>query len=255
MRGYIPPQNDDERLFCKNIEGLFEKYQYSGRAAFTAFLDERRQQLAMAVANRYSDISYQLWGGYNNAARLMFCINADNPDGTDFPIDTLKIVCKGADNLTHRDFLGSLMGLNIKREYIGDIIVENGNTAFVFIERKISPVIASELLSVGKFSASAQYYYDEVKVSDAENFTPKTATVASLRLDNVLSAMLNVSRSEAARLIKTGIVTVNHIHTDTLHFEICGDDTVTVKGFGKFKIVQIGGQSRKNRTFISYIKY
>lgn len=255
MRGYIPPQNDDEKLFCKKIESLFEKSQYSDRMLFTAFLDEREQQLAKAVANRYSDISYQLWGGYNNAARLMFCINSDNAEPTDYPIDAVTAVCKGADKLSHRDFLGSLMGLNIKRECIGDIITQNQNSAVIFLNNKISPLVISELTSVGRFSANVEYYRGEFDFCDEQQPQQQSATVASLRLDNILSAMLNISRNDAARLIKSDSVTVNHIHTDSLHFEMCDDDTVTVKGYGKFKIVQIGGQSRKNRTFINYIKY
>ena len=83
----------------------------------------------------------------------------------------------------------------------------------------------------------------------------QTATVASLRLDAVLAAMLHISRGDAVQLVKSGMVEVNHVSTVSAHYEVFENDVFSIRGRGKYKLCGVGAKSRKGRTFVSYIEY
>ena len=118
-------------------------------------------------------------------------------------------------NNSHKDILGAAMGLKIKREYIGDIIIDN-NSAFIICHKNIADIIIEELHGIKRSTVSFEYYDEPLKYI-REYSEIRTATVASLRADSVVAALLNKSRTEAVKHIKQGNVKINHI----LHFIIC----------------------------------
>ncbi|MDD3430329.1 MAG: YlmH/Sll1252 family protein, partial [Oscillospiraceae bacterium] len=185
-RGYQPPVNDEERLLCKKIGELVKVCEARGITKFSNFLDERGQALAQAEMARLKWTNYTFFGGYSGAQRQMLCVYEGETDTEEWPIEAVSISCFAAKNLTHRDFLGALMALNIKREYVGDIIV-NGQETTVFLQKNMAQVVNSELTSVGRYNASckiisAQDFSCQGEASTVENTIP----VASMRLDAVL---------------------------------------------------------------------
>jgi len=255
MRGYIPPHNSDENIFVKKSVRQLELAQSIGSVQFTLFMDLRQQQLFMAQSNKYCDINVQLICGYDGEGERKIAVIC--PDYIDLEYITPPIVVlrtKLSDSsLSHKDFLGAAMSLKIDREYIGDIIVKE-NEAFIICHKNVAGIIAEELISV-KHSSTSFEIWDKPLKFEKQYSELRTTTVASLRVDSVVAAVLNKSRSEAVKLIKQCSVKVNHmdiLHTD---FEIFDNDVISIRYNGKYKIFCDGAKSRKDRIFINIAKY
>ena len=255
MRGYIPPQNSEKNIFVKKIVRVFELAQGIGNVQFTLFMDLRQQQLFLAQANKYPDLNIKLVCGYDGEGERVLAVIY--PDYIDFDNISLPLVILRTkltdNNLSHKDFLGAAMSLKIDREYIGDIIV-NEKEAFIICHKNVSDILIEELTSV-KHSSTNFEIWDKPLVYKKEYSETRTSTVASLRADSVVAAVLNKSRSEAVKLIKQGNVKVNQmdiLHTD---FEIFDNDIISIRYNGKYKIFCDGAKSRKDRIFINIAKY
>ena len=252
-RGYIPPKDDSERMLVRRIGEMAQAVAARGGVRQTAFLSDREQALAYAALAPLRFESYVLDGGYPEAERRILCLYQDVPPQAPLT-ETLFIETPQAERpLTHRDYLGALLSLGIKRECLGDIL-PCPNGAYVFALPRIAPLLLEDLTSVGRCAA-------RVRTASAEALPPipqpeeKTASVASLRLDAVLAAMLHVSRAEATRLIQGGAVEVNHVPMASAHSEVYENDRFSVRGYGKYRLCGTGARSRKGRTFVSYLEY
>jgi len=254
QRGYIPPQNDDERMLVRRIGELARAVRARGGARHTSFLNDREQELARAALSPLSFEQYVLDGGYPQAERCVLCLYEGQPP-EDPLVECLRIEIPHAENpLTHRDYLGALLSLGIKRECIGDILPCEGG-AYVFALPRIAPLLMEDLVSVGRYAARVCAAADGSKLPPLPSPEEKTATVASLRLDAVLAAMLHVSRADAVRLIQGGAVEINHVPTASPHSEVYENDKFSIRGYGKYRLCGIGALSRKGRTFVSYLEY
>ena len=191
-----------------------------------------------------------LYGGYEDAERKMAGFNAE---WDEFPIAAIKISGKNLDKLTHRDYLGSLMGLGLEREKLGDIIISDGGAA-VIAHADVADYIAASLLSVGKFPVSAETAALYELELPERRFEEKGGTVASLRLDSVCALMLGKGRGSAGDFIRAGRVFVNGIAAEKMDHKLNDGDTITVRGFGKAEL-EIGGKSKKDRIFVTLKKY
>ncbi len=256
MRGFIPPQNSDETVFCKKVYSLCEKCHRTGIRFFSEFLDLRQKELFISQFNKFTGLNIDFYAGFTgDTERCIACVynTWDQVYSYDYPIVVLYSKIKGEDKLTHRDFLGALMNLMIKREYIGDIIVDE-DVCYIACHKNMAPVIRSELKNVKRSSVDFDDYNETLNYSRTLSAS-KTVTVASMRLDAVVSAVLNISRSEASSLIKQGMVSVNHLMSKHTDFEIIDGDVLSIRKNGKFKILTDGNKSRKDRLFITYLKY
>lgn len=173
----------------------------------------------------------------------------------DDPLALIKIsVPKGSRSLTHRDYLGSLLALGIKREMVGDILVRDDG-ADIIVLREMAEFIALNYDKAGRTSLTVNVSpicdldLGEVKIEE------KTDTVASLRLDNMISSVFGLSRAKAAEAIRGGIVFVNGIEALKVDRIVCEGDKLVFRGRGKAVFTEIGGQSRKDRTFVKFNVY
>ena len=256
MRGFIPPQNREETVFCKKAYEQCERTDKLGIKTFSTFLDLRQKELFISQFNKFSGLNLDFYAGFEgDSERLIACVYSqwDEVNTYDYPITLLHSQIYGEDKLTHRDFLGAIMSLMLKREYFGDIIV-SGDECFIACHNNMVAVIKSELKKVRRSFVDFSEYEDILDytriVSQAKN-----VTVASMRLDAVMGAVLNISRSEAVSIIKQGNVSVNHLMTKHSDFEIMDGDILSIRKYGKYKLCFDGSKSRKDRFFITYLKY
>ena len=154
---------------------------------------------------------------------------------------------KFADDLTHRDFLGALMSLGIERSLLGDIIV-TGKKAYIFCLERISDFIIENLVSVKHTSVSVR----KAEVEDVRDIPKgfekeKMIQVASERIDAVIAKVYNISRSAAMEYFAQKKVFVNGRQTENTSLALKQDDVVTVRGYGRFKLAEIVGTSRKGK--------
>lgn len=253
QRGYIPPQNDEEKLLMKRVTEWVHQLEYSDRPRCTSFLSDREQALAVSALQKCKWTEYVFSGGYDAAERKLLCIYSGEKPEEPFPARCLNIeVLQKDKTLSHRDYLGALLSLGIKRECVGDILVtEDGAQCFVL--EKQSGLVLEELLSVGRCHVHVSYAQTEsVSAPAGREFT---VSLASMRLDALLAEMIHTSRSNAVQLIRGGAVEINHIPSTKPHEPVYEGDTFSVRGYGKFRLQKIGEQSRKGRTFVSYLQY
>lgn len=241
---------DELQIFKNRIKELSVRSQNRGIYTYSDFLN-LYEQTTLFETIKYG---YSLQGGYPDAERKIACFG-DEKDICYPPQPPITIICieplsaKFSDDLTHRDFLGSLIGLGIKRETLGDIIIKD-NVGYLFCLDSISKFIIDNLTKVKHTSV-----YCSVCTELPENIFPepteKTIIVASLRLDSIVSAVYNISRSKSSALIDGEKVFVNGKLTVSPSKNIEINDIISVRGCGRFRCTEILGDTRKGRTRIS----
>ena len=158
------------------------------------------------------------------------------------------------DTLTHRDFLGSLMGSGIKRETVGDIYVAGGSCDFLVL-REILPYVLQNLTSAGRTKLSLQ----EISLADIQ--LPQQAvktvrdTVPSLRLDGIISSGFSISRGKAADYVSAGKAELNYLPCMKGDKQVSEGDLVSVRGLGKLRLEKVGGNTKKGRISIEISRF
>ena len=148
----------------------------------------------------------------------------------------------------HRDYMGALLGMGIGREWLGDIQVAE-NVAYLFC----LPSVQRHLLSiekVGRCGVTAEELAPSAVPAPERKVKQKSFSVQSMRLDAVVGGMFNLSRTEAARQISAGNVSINYQESLKTDFAVKENDIVSLRGAGKGRVTGTGGTSRKGRLFV-----
>ena len=248
-QSFIAGMAEKQILFAHIYDLAYKSFDASF-SVYGDFLSESEQS-ELILRKRFLPCDYSLFGGYEDAERKMVAFTADW-DSAQFPIAAVKIIGHFS-KLSHRDFLGSMMGLGIKREKCGDILISS-DVCYVFTNSEIAPFIADNLLSVGREGVSCSVVpINEVQVPQRE-FTQISGTVATLRLDAILALFVKTGRANTADLINGGRVFVNGICASKKDMHLSDGDVLSVRGTGK-GILEIGQVSRKGRIFVKINKY
>lgn len=236
---------------------LYEKIILSEKYNMTAYSDEF---LPPNIWSKLKNIKSKLYiniyteGVFSESDRRMVCFSPLNrPDN--FPITLLKITINSKfHNTKHGDFLGSVLGLGIIREKLGDFVV-NGNECYLVICSEMADYIISNLTSVGKAPCSIEEVYYEYEPIPEKKFEIKSLIVSAFRLDNIVASVCNISRSKAVDLIDKGKVLLNYNVEQKKNVSIKINDVITVRGFGKYIINESLGLTSKDRNRISVKKF
>ena len=249
----------EDKILLANIEDKFDQCLSQYRMTCSNFLDLRQRSLAEKLCREMTgstgDVRCVFYGGYDDAERTVACFLPDYADVSDCPVSVIRITAReGGRKLTHRDYLGSLTGLGIRREMTGDILVhENG--AEIIIMDDISDFILANYNKAGRTALTTEALtIDQLHIPDVHTEMIKD-TVASLRLDNVISSAFRLSRAKAAEANRSGLVFVNSIQTEKTDAKVEQGDKLVLRGKGKAYLREIGGQTRKDRTYILIERY
>lgn len=252
-------QKPEDRLILAKLMDKAEFTSKSHKPSHTEFLDPHQMNLSERVLASLEDSDYEFFGGYPGAERgiVQFYPEYMGEDekeeygGT--VLKVLEITPNARGGLSHRDYLGSLMALGIKREIIGDILVEEEKTSIVVLA-EIAGYTASNLTKVGNIGVHTAI----LDIMDLSVPEPKTAeirtTVAALRLDSICAPAFGISRSKAAEFIRAGRVTLNWEMILNPDKQVHAGDTFSLKGKGRAVLVQVGGRTRKDRLGITIRK-
>lgn len=248
-----------DRIFFAKLADMVNRCERDGYSVFSSFLDERQcAEAEMWCRRNTGGLHYTFHGGFPQANRKMLAVYPDYCEGyitDEFPIKCLTFTYRRENKLNHRDFLGSFMGLMLRRETIGDIVVAEG-----IAQAAVTEVAARDILSsVSKIGSTGVKVSDsrgfELSVSDIQQFRDIIGTVASLRLDCVTALAANVSREKAAAFIRADRVDVNHFTVSAVSQELKEGDILSIRGCGRFILSGINGLTRKNRVHIILKKY
>ena len=246
------PLSEEDKLLVRHILDIAERSARSYRALYSTFLNDRQLAMCEAALKSNKMENFKSLGGYNGAERQVLKFGHSDDEYFDLPFSAVVFNYPAERELSHRDFLGSLMALGIKREMLGDILVGNGRTT-VFVMNAALPLV-KEMTKVGSCGVRMTDDFTESDIPEQE-YDEIHSTVASLRLDAVVATAFRVSRDKASELIRQKGVNHNRVMTFAPSDRVSEGDRFSVRGFGKFELSDVGGPSKKDRIFITIRKY
>lgn len=209
----------------------------------TQFLDGRELKI---VTGKLKKNEYNVYYPYKDSEKVML-YTGKVPKVKLFKIYTVE-------NIRHQDILGSLFALNIDSSYFGDIVLYN-DYYYVFVSDDLALYIKDNLKMVGNKKVSLE----EVNLSVLDNYErkyeEKEMIISSLRVDNVVSGIINTSRKVALDKIKNKEVIVNYGVMNKNSYILKESDIFSIRRYGKYKFVGIVKSTKKNNFIVRYLKY
>ena len=246
----------DDRLMANKILDTIEHCEKNYTFKATTFLDPRQQKLIEGLLAKEKNIKYHVESGIEDSERKLYIIYHEDYDIDDIekPYQILEFSWynKNVKKPSHRDFLGSIIGAGIKREMLGDIILQE-DKAYVVCSKEVSDYILYNIERVGSLPV-------KVKLAEHPGITSETektinTTVASLRLDGIISAGFAISRTKAAEIIKSGRVRINWEEKDVTSRVIKQGDVISIRGKGRIILEEIAGNTKKDKIRIVIKKF
>ena len=225
--------------------------------ANTCFLSPRELEMARYL---FGDVpGLYAFGGYADAERKMLIylpeyLEEDALYDSDSPCVCLRAGFYQADSPSHRDFLGALMGAGIGRETVGDICVGKSQCDF-FVTAEMAPHLLQSFTSAGR----AKLHLSQIPMTQAQIPEPEVReikdTLASLRLDSVISSGFRIGRSLASQYISAGKASIDGLPCEKPDKPVAQGSRVSVRGLGKIRLVQINGKTKKDRISVVIHRY
>ena len=249
--------NKEEILLRKRLIELSNQAYTRDIVTFSDFLNLNELNILHTTPKNMFPSRYETYGGYESSERQMVSFL---PDALyyeySYPMLAIEIVplnAKFAEDLTHRDFLGSLMNLGIERSKMGDILLQDSK-AIVFVKEEISSYIAENLTRIRHTMVQTKII-DTTDISYEPRYKEIKGNVASVRLDSVLTVAFPMSRSKMTAFIENGRVFVNGKLITSNGYHLKENDIISVRGLGRIRYVNVLSETRKGRYMISVNKY
>ena len=250
-RDILSSLDGEERILISRVMDLAQRCESRHFVTYTPFLNPREQRLARAYCK--GDFRIKSWGGYEDAERAVLAFCPDEDDEVYYPFTPLRITAADGRVFSHRDYLGAILGLGIKREKIGDIITEE-DCAFVFCDDSVSEFVCLNLTGVSFSTVNCTPTTDDRVFSYKRRYEERSVTVASLRLDCIVSSAAGLSREKGTALIERGLVRLNYDIAKNPSSKVADGDVISVRGCGKMEIKTDHLTSRKGRIIVC-LKY
>ena len=207
---------DEEQGLIDQLIDKCDQVEQQYAPILTNFLDPRGQYILEVISGSYEDMEVTFFGG----------------------------------DIQHQHVLGTLMSLGIEREQVGDIIV--GDSIQFVLTKQLESYIMLELTKIKGATVKLNSIPFKDMIQSVENWKIQGSTVSALRLDVVLKEMIHKSRTIAKQLIEKKRVKVNHTIIDSPDFQVQTNDLLSIQGFGRAQIIDIGGRTKKDKIHINY---
>lgn len=241
-------KSSEDRVLVARIIDCVEHVERYYEPRFTRFLDPAEVYKSKKVIQNY-DVNYIVTSGVEGCERNIIAIFPDymEKEQIEIPVSVLEVYCKNRfETVNHRDMLGALMGLGIKRENIGDII-QGDERYYVFVCSDICNYILMNLTMAKHTPLSVTKVGFEQVPNSKSNYKEIVSNVASLRLDSILKIGFGESRSSISKKVLEGDVKVNYEENRELSYPIKEGDVISLKGKGRIIVGSVGGTTKKGR--------
>ena len=249
-------QTDGEDIAIR-LADLAETVLKNQKFRLSGFLDPFGQEIAESVAANFDGLRLDFDGGYQGAERMRAMLVHEDFAGTPTGMDIACLEARWNSQfaqLSHRDVLGSLMGLGIERDTVGDILVALG-VAKIIVDSKILDFLLANLMKIGNVGV-------ETNIMELSTITPREekvkdirATVASLRLDSIVAVGFGMSRSRAAVDIDADKVRLNWQSVKGASQTVKAGDVISMRGRGRLEVLTIAGTTKKGRTVVELQRF
>lgn len=249
-------KNYEDKIFISRILDFIEFASSNKGEKYSFFLDIHRQSMAIETLKVMNFNNYLFWGGIEGADRVMLCVYPQDFKilKEQFSINVIEITSREINRLTHRDFLGALMALQINREQIGDILITD-EKCYIFVTEDLTAFVIENIKKIGSAGVNL-HLADKNSVKAAEQeFSGMTDSISSPRLDVITASLCKSSRTIAVKTVLGGKVYINGkevLKIDTLVNE---NDVISLRGYGKFIIEKIYPFGKKGRLKLVAKKY
>lgn len=260
LKRYI---KEEDRLLIAKVLDKMEFAKSKNKITNTDFLDLYQRNLIQKLLENIKCENYLFFGGNNDAEREVLIFYPEKLEkqfvekNYNNIMQIVEIILPNElqGSYTHRDYLGGIMKLGIKREKIGDIIVFNEG-ANIIVLNEILDFVNSNISSLTRFSKAniqtkkiEELHKQEIKTEEIQ------IIVSSLRLDNIVSELAKTSRTKAEEIINAGRVFVNFENVIKDSKTIKENDIITIRGKGRSKILEVIGNTKKGRFVVKVEKY
>lgn len=235
-----------EEVFVKKILEFKNQALERQRIVLTKFLNPYHQSIVYSVIGKSDDLIVLQDGGLINSEtkRMIIAPSFYQIEKEDFEIALVKITyAKPFGKLSHRDILGALMSLGVKRELFGDIY-EYGNDFYVAMDQKIYEYVKDNLKMIKRSKVKLSLSDEEIEI--IHQYMIKTFIVSSFRLDKIVSSLYNLPRSKAVNYIRSGFVKVNHKEVEEISYLCNNSDIISLRRHGRVKIVDTKRVTKQN---------
>ncbi len=252
----------ENELLLARVEDCITACDESYLITSTNFLDIYQQSTVIEYLKKRSEVKYELYGGFDDSERKTAVFFPDYADGVDYikenpdlsPIVALNIKKDSFSSLSHRDYLGAVMGLGIRREAVGDIIVSDKGCSMAVI-KSVAPYIKENLTSVGRGSVKVEISESFDNTGNEAVFETKRCYVSSMRLDAVVAVAFSLSRNTAAEKIRRGEVLMNGVVMSKPDTRVPFGAKLVIHGSGKVIVDEDVGVTKKGRQAFLIKKY
>lgn len=254
----------DKKTFLNNMNSveastasrLYEKIKLAEKINGTIYAGEFYTPNVWKTVERIQkefSIGIYCYGIFEDAERRMIAFSNDYP--WQYPVNLIKITCNSKfDEVEHKNYLGALMALGIKREKFGDLIVK-GNQCYVAAGEEISDYIKTNLTSVGRCTCAVEVLDADTTEIPSYDFKTIVINVTSTRIDCVTASLCNVSRNKAEELVKQGKVLLDYSEVLRKDKMLKDDCVITIRGYGKFKVIGETGWTGRGKVKILVKKF
>ncbi len=249
-----------DHFFLQHLYDLCMRACYSGVPCFTDFLTTGELSELSRNKRNFQSVRIETWGGHRDCDHKMAGFFPEDFEGDPeavFPVSCIQVTAgnkKYTKEITHRDYLGAILNLGIERSTIGDIRICD-QTAYVFCNRELVPFIMNHLDRVRHTPVVCQEIVNMSQIPD-QQYEIRHQSVASLRLDNVVSAMIGSSRGRASELIAQGKVIADHEERYSNSYRCGNHIIVSIRGYGKYRLVyEEDDRTRKGKQKITIYQY
>ena len=253
-------RDGEERMLLARAMDKLELARNRSVPGHTGFLSPQERVSVETLLNACGHPRHLFYGGFAGAERTVCAFLPDWLEGADWlagagynPIRAVRCSWTGG-KLTHRDFLGSILGLGLDREKVGDLLVGEGSCDVLTLE-DVADFLLLHLDQAGRVKL-------KVRAISLEELSPPPVqvkavrdTVSSLRLDAVAASGFSLSRGKAADLISSGKVQLNHQECLKPDRPVAEGDVISCRGLGKCVVKEVGGPSKKGRIMIGLERY
>ncbi|CUA81067.1 RNA-binding protein [Anoxybacillus suryakundensis] len=217
----------------------------------TDFLTPREQQIVRSIVGNNDEVHVAFFGGSSSVSverkRALLYPPYMQPNEDDFQLSLFSIrYPKKFVTLGHRDVLGALLSLGVKREKFGDIVIVDDVIQFV-VAKEIAPFVKMNVTAIGKAKVSLEEQPLSQLLAVKEEWEEETFTVSSLRLDAILAQCFRISRQKAQALITQNYAKVNWKTVDQAHMECQEGDLLSLRGYGRCRLQAVVGQTKKEK--------
>lgn len=224
---------------------------YNHQEIVTPFLDPREQQILVQLIGREPGLKYNIEGGIHGAERCRVQLGLS--DWIDYaspiPIAFLRISAGTKKRLLHHQVLGSLLGLGIRRDQVGDLY-PHADGCDVIVTGEMSTYIQFHLEKVGKERVRVEAIEKEQLIREEPKKSARRVVVSSLRLDAVISEGYRLSRAQSSKLIRSGKCKVNFQITDKPDCLVEEGSLLSLRGYGRISVDKIERRTKKGKWFV-----